>query len=165
MCMCVHMCMYMVICMYVYIAGDAQWLNHDLACLPLHELQHARLLCPLAISQILLKFTSIELVMLRSHLIFCHPFSYCLQSFPVSGSFPMSWLFTLGGQSTGTSAAVLPIYIQDWFPLGLTGLISLQSKGLSRVFSSTTIWKNQFFGTQPFLWFNSHMHTWLLEKS
>ena len=76
------------------------------------------------------------------------PFSSCLQSFPASGSFPVSWLFTSGGQSIGTSAlaSVLPMNIQGWFPLGLIGLISLLSKGLSRVFSSTTFWKHQFFG-------------------
>ena len=81
------------------------------------------------------------------------PFSSCLQSFPASGSFPVSQFFISGGQSIGAlpSASVLPMTIQDWFLLGLTGLISLQSKGLSRVFSSTTIWKHQFFGTQPSL--------------
>ena len=92
------------------------------------------------------------------------PFSSCPQSFPASGSFPMIWLFTLGGQNIGTSASVLPMNIQGWFPLGLTGWISLQSKGLSRVFSSPTIQKHQFFGSQPSLWSNSHIHTWLLEK-
>jgi len=78
------------------------------------------------------------------------PFSSCLQSFPASGSFLMSQLFASGGQSIGVSAStsVLPMNIQDWFPLGLTGLISLKSKGLSRVFSNTTVQKNQFFGTQ-----------------
>ena len=94
------------------------------------------------------------------------PFSSCLQSFPTSGSFLMSWLFASGGQSIGvsTSASVLPMNIQDWFPLGLTGLISLQSKGLSGVFSNTTVQKHQFFGGQPSLWSNSHIHTWLLEN-
>ena len=74
------------------------------------------------------------------------PFSSCPQSFPASASFPVSWLFTSGGQNVGasTSASVLPANIQDWFPLGLTDLISFQSKGLSRIFSSTTIWKHQF---------------------
>ena len=93
-------------------------------------------------------------------------FFSCLQSFPASGSFLMSWFFTSGGWSTGVwvSAAVLPMNIQDWFSLGLTGLISLQSKGLSRVFSNTTLQKHQFFSTQPSLWSNSHIHTWLLEK-
>ena len=95
------------------------------------------------------------------------PFSSHLQSFPASGSFPMSQFFTLGGQSIGVSAlsSVLPVNIQDWFPLGWTGWISLQSKGLSRVFSNTTVQKHQFFsGAQLSLWSNSHIHTWLLEK-
>ena len=80
------------------------------------------------------------------------PFSFCLQSFPASGSFQMSQLFAPGGQSFGesASASVLPMNIQGWFPLGLISLISLQSKGLSRVFFSTTIRKHQFFSTQPF---------------
>ena len=92
--------------------------------------------------------------------------SSCPQSFPASGSFPMSQLFTSGGQSIGasTSASVLPMNIQAWFPLGLTGLIALQSKGLSRVFSDTTVWKPQFFSIQSSLWSNSHICTWLLEK-
>ena len=94
------------------------------------------------------------------------PFSSCPQSFPASGSFPMSQFITSGGQSIGDSAAasVLPMNIQDWFPIGWTGWISMQSKGLSRVFSSTTVWKYQFFGAQPSLWSNSQIHTWLLEK-
>ena len=93
------------------------------------------------------------------------PFS-CLQSFSASGSFLMSQLFTSGGQSIGASASVsvLPVNIQDWFPLGWTGWISLQSNRLSRVFSSTTVQKHQFFSTQHSLWSNSHNHTWLLEK-
>ena len=94
------------------------------------------------------------------------PFSSCLWSFPASGSFLMSWLFSSGDQSIGASASalVLPMNIQDWFPLGLTSLISLQSKGLSRVFSNTTVQKHQFLGAQLSLWFYSHIHTWLLEK-
>ena len=94
------------------------------------------------------------------------PFSSCPQSFPASGPFPTSWLFVSGVQSIGASvsASVLPMNIEGWFPLGLTGLISLQSKGLSRVFASTTIWKHQFFSAQPSLWFNFHISTWLLEK-
>ena len=93
------------------------------------------------------------------------PFSSCPQSFPASGSFQMSQLFASGGQSIGVSASasVLPMNIKDWSPLGRTGWISLQSKGLSRVFSNTTIQKHQFFGTQPSQ-SNSHIHTWLLEK-
>ena len=93
------------------------------------------------------------------------PFSSCFRSFPSSGSFPMSQLFASGGQSTGVSvsASVFSMNIQDWFPLGLTGWISLQSKGLSRAFSNTTIQKHQFF-SQLSLWSNSHIYTWLLEK-
>ena len=104
----------------------------------------------------------------------CHPtilssatlFSSCFQSFPASESFLMSWFFTAGGQSNGTSAyaSVLSMNIQGWSPLGLTDLISLQSKGLSRIFSTTTVWKHQFFGAQPCLWCDSHICTWLLES-
>ena len=94
------------------------------------------------------------------------PFSSCLQSFPALGSFPVSWLFASDGQSsrTSASASILPMNIQGWFPLGLTGLIFLQSKGLSRVFFSTIMRKHQFLGAQPSLWSNSHVGTWLLEK-
>ena len=84
----------------------------------------------------LLKLMSIDSVMLFKHLTLCHPFSSCPQSFPATGSFPMSWLFALSGRNIGASASVLPINIQSWFPLGLTGLISLPSKGLSRIFSA-----------------------------
>ena len=94
------------------------------------------------------------------------PFSSCFQSFPASGAFLVSQFFTSGGQSIGVSASasVLPMNIQDWFPLGLTGWISLQSKGLSRVFSNTTVRKHQFLSFQLSLRTNSHIHTWLLEK-
>ena len=94
------------------------------------------------------------------------PFSSCPQSLPASESFPMSQLFTWGGQSIGvsTSTSVLPMNTQDWSPLERTGWISLQSKGLSRVFSSTTVKKHQFFSTQLFSQSNSHIHTWQLEK-
>ena len=117
-------------------------------------------------SQSLLKLMSIKSVMPSNHLILCCPFSSCLQSFPASGSFPMSQFFASGGQSIGVSASasILPVNIQDWFPLGWTGLISLQSKQLSRVFSNTTVQKHQFFGAQLSLKFISHIHTWLLEK-
>ena len=105
----------------------------------------------------------------------CHPtisssvtsFSSFLQSFPASESVPMSRLFTFGSsQSTwaSASASILPMNIQDWFPLGWTGWISLQSKGLSRVFSNTTVQKHQFFSAQSSLWSNSHIHIWPLEK-
>ena len=94
------------------------------------------------------------------------PFSSCLPFFPASGSFPVSQFFASGGQSIGVSASasVLPMNIQDWSPLGWTGWISLQSKGLSRAFSSTTVQKHQFFSAQLSLWSNSQIHTWLLEK-
>ena len=104
----------------------------------------------------------------------CHPaisssvvsFSSCPQSLPASGSFPMTQLFTWGGQSTGVSAltSFLPKNTQDWSPLERTGLISLQSKGLSRVFSNTTVKKHHFFCTQLSSQSNSHIHTWPLEK-
>ena len=92
------------------------------------------------------------------------PFSSCPQSISASGSFPVIRFFASGGQSIGASALVLPKNIQGWFPVGLTGLISLLSKRLLRVSSSTTIWKHQFFSAQPSLWSNSHNHTWPLEK-
>ena len=92
------------------------------------------------------------------------PFSSCPQSFPPSGSFPVSRLFESSSQSIRAPAPVLPMNIQGWFPLVLTGLISLLSKGLSKVFSSTTVRKHQFFSPQPSLWSNSHICTWLLEK-
>ena len=90
------------------------------------------------------------------------PFSSCVWSFPASGSFQMSQLFTSGGQSIGVSAStsVLPMNTQDWFPLGWTGWISLQSKGLLKVFSNTTVQKHQFFSAQLSSQSNSHIHTW-----
>ena len=99
-----------------------------------------------------------------SHLLLS--FSSCLQSVPTSGSFQMSQLFESGGQSIGVSAStsVLPMNIQDWFPLGWTDWVSFQSKGLSRVFSNTTVQKHRFFSTQLSLQSNSHIHTRLLEK-
>ena len=94
------------------------------------------------------------------------PFSSCSQSLPASEFFPMSQLFTWGGQSIGdsASASVLPMNTQVWSPLGWTGWVSLESKGLSRVFSNTTVQKHQFFGAQLSSQFNSHIHTWPLEK-
>ena len=131
-----------------------------------HGLQHARLPCP----------SPTPRAHSNSYLWtpWCHPtFSFpvipffsCFQSFPTSGSLLRSQFFSSGSQSTGAwaSASVLTMYIQYWFPLGLTGLISLQSKGLSSVFSSTTVQKHQFFSAQLSLWSKSHIHTWLLEK-
>ena len=116
-----------------------------------HGLQHSRLPCPSPSPRACSNSCPLSW--------WCHPtissvvpFSSCPQSFPASRSFPMSRLFASGGQSIGASTSVFPINVQSWFPLGLTGLISLQSKGLSRVFSNTTIRKHQFFSTQPSLW-------------
>ena len=126
-----------------------------------HGLQHARLACPSPIPGVYSNLCPLSR--------WCHPtisssvvsFSFWLQSCPASGSFPVGQFFTSGGQSTGASAlaSVIPMSIQDWFPLGLTGWISLQSKGLSRVFSNTTIQKHQFFSAQLSLWPNFHIHT------
>ena len=136
------------------------------SCLTLwtHGLQHTRLPCPSPSPRACSNSCPFSW--------WCHPtisssdipFSSCLQSFPASRAFLMTCLFTSGGQNITASASVLPINIQDWFRLGLTGLISLQSKGLSRVFSNTTVQKHQFFGAQLSLWCNCHIHTWLLEK-
>ena len=105
-------------------------------------------------------------VMPSTHLILCPPLLLLPSNFPSIGSFQMSQLFASGGQSIGVSASasVLPMNIQDWFPLGWTGWISLQSSGLSRVFSNTTVQKHQFFCAQLSLQSNSHIHTWLLEN-
>ena len=113
----------------------------------------------ITISRSWLKFMSIKLVMPSNHRVFCSSFSFCLQSFPASGSLPMSWLFTSGGQNIGVSASAsaLPVNIQYWFPLGWTGWISLQSKGLARVFSNTTAQKDHFFSTQLSSQSNSHI--------
>ena len=124
-------------------------------------LQHARLLCPSpspgAYSNSCLQSQWCHPTISSSVI----PFSSRPQSFPTSGSFLISQLFTSGGQRIGTSASVPPMNIQGWVPFGLTGLISLQSKGLSRVFSTTTVRKHQFFGAQPSLRSNSHIGTWL----
>ena len=118
-------------------------------------------------SQSLLKLMAIESVMPSSHLILCRPLLIPPSIFPASGSFLISRFFSSGSQSIGVSASalVLAMNIQGWYPLGLTGLISLLSKRLSKVFSSITIQKHQFFGTQPSLWSNSHISTWLLRKT
>ena len=94
------------------------------------------------------------------------PFSSWPQCFPASGSFPLSWIFASAVQTIGVSASalVLPKNVQDWFHLGLTGLISLQSKEPSRVFYNTTAQRHQFFGTQLYIWSNSHIHTWEKRK-
>ena len=130
-----------------------------------HGLQHPRFPCPSLSLGICSNSGPLNRI--------CHPtissvvpFSSFLQSFPSSLLFPMSGLFASGGPVIGASASesVLPVNIEGWFPLGLTSLVSLLSRGLSRVFSSITVWKHQFFGTQPSLWSNSNIHTWLLEK-
>ena len=115
----------------------------------------------------LLKLMSIKSVRPSRNLILCHPLLLLPQFLPASGSFPMSQLFTGGSQNTvvSASASVLPMNTQDWSPLGWTSWISLQSKGLSRVFSNTTVQKHQFFGTQLSSQSNSHIHAWPLEKA
>ena len=127
-----------------------------------HGLQHTRPPCPSPTPRVYSNSSQ-----------WCHPttsssvvpFSSCPQSFPASASFPISQLSASGGQSIGVpaSTSVLPVNIQDWFPLGWTGWISLQSKGLLRVFSNPTVQKHQFCA-QLSLWSNSHIHRWLLEK-
>ena len=133
---------------------------------PGFPVQHARLPCPSPAPEVYLNSCPLSR--------WCHPaisssvipFSSCPQSLPASRSFPMSQLFPWGGQITGVSASasVLPVNTQDWSPLGWTGWISLQSKGLSRAFSNTTVQKHQFFSTQLSSQSNSHIHTWPLEK-
>ena len=121
---------------------------------------------PITNSRSSLKLMSIESVMPSSHLILCHPLHLLPPILPSIGSFPMSQLFAWGGQSTGASAlaSFLPKKSQGWSPTEWTGWISLQSKGLSRVFSNTTVQNHQFFGTQLSSQSSSHIDTWLLEK-
>ena len=127
-------------------------------------------LCPTSFHiprpNLLLKFMSTESMIVSNHLIFCHPFSFCLQSFQASGTFPMSQLFISDDQNTGASASasVLPTSIQNWFPLRLTGLIFLLSKGFSGVFSRTTVQRHQFFGVLPSSRSSFHNHTWPLGR-
>ena len=145
--------------------SSVQSLSHVRLLRP-HESQHARPPCPLPTPRVYSNSCPLSQ--------WCHPaisssvipFSSCPQSLPASASFPMSQLFTWGGQSIGVSASasVLPMNTQDWSPLGWTGWISLQSKRLSRVFSSTTVQKHKFFGAQLSSQSNSHIHTQPLEK-
>ena len=125
-----------------------------------HGLQLARLPCPLPSPRVCSNSCPLSRWCHSTILSSVIPFSFCLQSSPASGYFPTSWLFAARGWSTGASvsASVLPMNIQDWFPLGLTRLISLQLKGLSRVFSNTTVQKHQFFSAQPpSLWSNFYI--------
>ena len=115
-------------------------------------------------SQSLLKIMSIKSVMLSNHLIVCHPLLLLPSIFLSIRVLSNQSALHIRCQSIRSSASVLPMNIQGLFPLGLIGLVSLLSKGLSRVFASTTVWKHQFFSTQPSLWSNSHTHTRLLEK-
>ena len=114
----------------------------------------------------LFKLMSIKSMMPSNHLILSSPSTPAFHLSQHQGLFPRSQFFTSDGQSIGVSASasVLPMNVQDWFTLGWTGWISLQSKGLSRVFFNTTFQKHQFFGAQPSLWFNSHILSWPLEK-
>ena len=142
------------------------WCSHSVVSNSLRpcKLQHARLPCPSPTPRTCSNSCPLSW--------WCHatisssatPFSSYPQSFPGSGSSPMSLLFTSGGQSIGTSASVLPMNVQNWFPLGLTGLISLLSKGISKIFSNTTVQVHQFFGAQLSLWSKPHICTWLLDK-
>ena len=157
MCVCVCVCDSEGFCCSVAKSFPTLWL---------HRLQHARLpyalLSPGACSDSCPMSWWCHSTILTS----ITPFTSCPHSFPAWGSYPMSQLFALGGQSIGASASasVLPINIQGWFPLGLTSLISLLFKGLSRVFSNTTVWKHWFFSAKPSLWSNSHIRTWPLEN-
>ena len=129
-----------------------------------HGLQHARLPCPLLPSRVCSNSRPLSRWCCLTISSSAAPFSFCRQSLPAPGSFPMTRIFASGSQRIGASASVLPKNIQGWFPLGLTVLTSLLFRGLSIVFSNTTFNKHQFFSSQPSLWFNSHIHAWLLEK-
>ena len=158
--------------MFIYCNNGHQFSSVHFSCsvvsdsLRPHESQHARPPCPSPTPGAYPNSCPLSQ--------WCHPaisssvfpFSSCPHSLPASGFLPMSQLFTWGGQSIGVSAStsVLPMNTQDWSPLEWTGWISLQSKGLSRVFSNTTVQKHQFFGTQPSSQSNFHIHTWPLEK-
>ena len=132
-----------------------------------HGLQHARLLCPSLSPRVCSHSCPLSWWCYVTISSSAASLSFCLESSLSSRSFPMIQLFTVCVQIIGASASAsfLPMSIQHWFPLQLTGLISLQSKGLSRVFSSTTVRKHQFFGAPPSLWSNSHICTWLMEKT
>ena len=131
-----------------------------------HGLEHARLPCPSLSPRVCSDSCPLSwwcYLIISSSAV---PLSFCLLSFPASGSFPVTRLFASGDKSMRASASAsdFPVTIQGWFPLGFTGLISLQSKGLSRVISNTTVPKHQLFSAQLSLWSNSHIRKWLLEK-
>ena len=161
-------CFYLVenFCIYVYqrsvqfscsVMSDSLWS---------HGLQHTRLPCPSPTPRAYSNSCALNQWCRLTISSSAVPFSSCLQSFPAPGSFQTSQFFASGGQNTGVSASasVLPMNIEDLFPLGWTGSISLLSKGLSRVFFNTIVQKHQVFGTQLSLQSNSHTHIWLLEK-
>ena len=160
-----HMCVYIYVYMYkcVLIQFSHSVVSDSL--LP-HRLQHARAPCPSPTPGVYPNSCPSSW--------WCHPtisssvipISSYPQSFPASGSFHMSQIFPSGGQSIRVSAStsVLPVNTHEWSPLGWTGWISLQSKGLSRVFSNTTVQKHQFFSAQLSSQSNSHIHTWPLER-
>ena len=160
-----HICMH-VVCAYIQISSVQFRCSVVSDSLWAHGLQHARPPCPSPTPKVYSNSCPLSQ--------WCHPtisssavpFSSCLQSFPAPESFPMSQFFTSGGQIIRVlaSTSVLPMNTQDWFPLRWTGWISLQSKGLSRVFSNTTIQKHQFFSIKLSLQTNSNINTWLLEK-
>ena len=156
---------------------DSLWLRHlgSLQFSSVQSLSHVRLFATpwitarqasLSITNFRssLRLTSIEAVMPSNHLVLCHLFLLMPSIIPSNRVFSKESVLRINGQSIGTSASVLPMNIQDWFPLGLTDLMSLRSKELSRIFSNTTVQKHQFFGIQSSLWSNSHVHTWPLEK-
>ena len=130
-----------------------------------HGLQHARLLCPLLSPGVCSNSCPLRWWYYVTISSSAALFSSCPQSFPASGSFPIGRLFTSDGQNIGASASVLPMNFQGLISFRTDWLIYFQNKGLSRVFSSTTVQKHQFFSTQPSLWSNDHISIWLLEKS
>ena len=137
------------------VMSDSLWPN---------GLQHTRLPCPSPCWN-LLKLMSIESVMPSNHLILCHPLLLLPSIFPsIRGFSNESALCNRWPKYWSFSFSIISMNIQGWFPLGLTGLISLQSKGLSRIISNTIVQKHQFFGTQTALWSNCHIHIWILEK-
>ena len=159
----------LVLTRYMLFRGKASWVQFSRSVVTdslwLHGLQHTRPPCLSPTPGVYSNSCPLSW--------WCHPTISSsivplsrLHSFPASGSFQMSQLFTSGGQSTEVSAStsVLQVNTQDWSPLGWTGWICLQSKGLSRVFSNTTVQKHQFLGAQPSSQSNSHIHTWLQEK-